>query len=258
MGEGRGREAGGGAELEPELESEPAVAVEAVMSVQVVSAAAAAKVPEVELKDLSPSEAEPQLGLSTAAVSAMAPPAGGGDPEAPAPAAERPPAPGPGSGPAAALSPAAGKVPQASAMKRSDPHHQHQRHRDGGEALVSPDGTVTEAPRTVKKVLGPGCLWRREGGGGEPQILAAGQHQPPRPLSRAQSPGEPFPLQIHSLRDVPTCPPRSLQVARPYFAVNNMEVARSLLLGIGRGGEAPHTTVRPHIQHTSPCYVPDC
>lgn len=159
MGEGRGREAGGGAE--PELESEPAVAVEAVMSVQVVSAAAAAKVPEVELKDLSPSEAEPQLGLSTAAGSAMAPPAGGGDPEAPAPAAERPPAPGPGSGPAAALSPAAGKVPQASAMKRSDPHHQHQRHRDGGEALVSPDGTVTEAPRTVKKVLGPGCLFRR-------------------------------------------------------------------------------------------------
>uniref|UniRef100_A0A8C0S5V2 Adenosylhomocysteinase n=1 Tax=Canis lupus familiaris TaxID=9615 RepID=A0A8C0S5V2_CANLF len=153
MGEGRGREAGGGAELEPEPESEPAVAAEAVMSVQVVSAAAAAKVPEVELKDLSPSEAEPQLGLSTAAVSAMAPPAGGGDPEAPAPAAERPPAPGPGSGPAAALSPAAGKVPQASAMKRSDPHHQHQRHRDGGEALVSPDGTVTEAPRTVKKQI---------------------------------------------------------------------------------------------------------
>ncbi|XP_070121148.1 adenosylhomocysteinase 3 isoform X5 [Equus przewalskii] len=83
----------------------------------------------------------------------MAPAAGGGDPEAPAPAGERPPAPGPGSGPAAAaLSPAAGKVPQASAMKRSDPHHQHQRHRDGGEALVSPDGTVTEAPRTVKKI----------------------------------------------------------------------------------------------------------
>uniref|UniRef100_A0A286XW63 Adenosylhomocysteinase like 2 n=1 Tax=Cavia porcellus TaxID=10141 RepID=A0A286XW63_CAVPO len=123
------------------------------MSVQVVSAAAAAKVPNVELKDLSPSEAEPQLGLSTTAVGAMPPPAGGGDPEAPAPAAERPPVPGPGSGPAVALSPAAGKVPQASAMKRSDPHHQHQRHRDGGEALVSPDGTVTEAPRTVKKQI---------------------------------------------------------------------------------------------------------
>ncbi|XP_076984653.1 adenosylhomocysteinase 3 isoform X5 [Tamandua tetradactyla] len=149
MGEGREKEAGGGAE--PELESEATVAVEAVMSVQVVPAASAAKVPEVELKNLSPSEAEQQLGLSTAAVGAMVPPAGGGDPEAPAPAAERPPAPGPGLGPAAALSPAAGKVPQASAMKRSDPHHQHQRHRDGGEALISPDGTVTEAPRTVKK-----------------------------------------------------------------------------------------------------------
>ncbi|KAK2517237.1 hypothetical protein Q9233_013265 [Columba guinea] len=43
-------------------------------------------------------------------------------------------------------------------MKRSDPHHPQHRHRDGGdsggaaaEALVSPDGTVTEAPRTVKK-----------------------------------------------------------------------------------------------------------
>ncbi|XP_054979875.1 adenosylhomocysteinase 3 isoform X1 [Sorex araneus] len=131
------------------------------MSVQVVSAAAAAKVPEVELKDLSPSEVESQLVLSAAAavnpMAPPAPPAGGGDPEAPAPAAERPPAPGPGSAPAAAaaaaLSPAAGKVPQASAMKRSDPHHQHQRHRDGGEALVSPDGTVTEAPRTVKKQI---------------------------------------------------------------------------------------------------------
>ncbi|MEJ1280825.1 hypothetical protein NN561_011771 [Cricetulus griseus] len=165
MGEGRGREAGGGAEWELALESRLAVAAEAVMSVQVVSAAATAKVPEVELKDLSPSEAERQLGLSTAAVGAMVPPAGGGDPEAPAPAAERPPAPGPGSGPMAALSPAAGKVPQASAMKRSDPHHQHQRHRDGGEALVSPDGTVTEAPRTVKKVLWSGCLAGRRGGG---------------------------------------------------------------------------------------------
>ncbi|KAM6385896.1 adenosylhomocysteinase 3 isoform 1-T1 [Alca torda] len=54
---------------------------------------------------------------------------------------------------------AATKVPQASAMKRSDPHHPQHRHRDGGdgggpaaEALVSPDGTVTEAPRTVKKI----------------------------------------------------------------------------------------------------------
>ena len=205
MGEGRGREAGGGAE--PELESEPAVAVEAVMSVQVVSAAAAAKVPEVELKDLSPSEAEPQLGLSTAAVSAMAPPAGGGDPEAPAPAAERPPAPGPGSGPAAALSPAAGKVPQASAMKRSDPHHQHQRHRDGGEALVSPDGTVTEAPRTVKKVLGPGCLFRRGRVVGNRRSSRRGGTTLHALPSDAGSRDISFPLKPRSLRDARTRDP---------------------------------------------------
>ncbi|XP_062435830.1 adenosylhomocysteinase 3 isoform X2 [Rhea pennata] len=43
-------------------------------------------------------------------------------------------------------------------MKRSDPLHPQHRHRDGDgggaapEALVSPDGTVTEAPRTVKKI----------------------------------------------------------------------------------------------------------
>lgn len=193
MGEGKGREAGGGAEWEPELESEPAVAAEAVMSVQVVSAAATAKVPEVELRDLSPSEAEPQLGLSSAAVGAMVPPAGGGDPEAPAPApvAERPPAPGPGSGPTAALSPAAGKVPQASAMKRSDPHHQHQRHRDGGEALVSPDGTVTEAPRTVKKVLWSGLPLGEAGRAGRGAAALRGTAAPTSTPSRSWS-REPF------------------------------------------------------------------
>ncbi|XP_017694259.1 PREDICTED: adenosylhomocysteinase 3-like [Lepidothrix coronata] len=80
---------------------------------------------------------------------------------APAPSAERPPGSGcPGLSAAAGLSSAAAKAPQASAMKRSDPHHPQHRHRDGGgdsggaaaEALVSPDGTVTEAPRTVKKI----------------------------------------------------------------------------------------------------------
>ncbi|XP_075607266.1 adenosylhomocysteinase 3 isoform X1 [Balearica regulorum gibbericeps] len=88
---------------------------------------------------------------------------------APAPASsscggERPPLSGcPGLSAAAGLPPGATKVPQASAMKRSDPHHPQHRHRDGGdssssgggaaaEALVSPDGTVTEAPRTVKKI----------------------------------------------------------------------------------------------------------
>lgn len=232
MGEGRGREAGGGAEQELELVSESAVAGEAVMSVQVVSVAAAAKVPEVELKDLSPSEAEPQLGLSTAAVSAMGPPAGGGDPEAPAPAAERPPAPGPGSGPAAALSPAAGKVPQASAMKRSDPHHQHQRHRDGGEALVSPDGTVTEAPRTVKKVLGPGCLsWReRKGGGTARRSFRRRSTTLSVLLSDHASKETLFPLNPPSQRcphPAPSAGEWRLQAARPYFAMNNMEVALS-------------------------------
>lgn len=222
-GMGEGREAGGGAEQDLELESEPAVTVKAVMSVQVVSAAAAAKVPEVELKDLSPSEVEPQLGLSTVAVSAMAPPAGGGDPEAPAPAAERPPAPGPGSGPAAALSPAAGKVPQASAMKRSDPHHQHQRHRDGGEALVNPDGTVTEAPRTVKKVLGPGCLsWReREGRGNRTQMLSAPLHRPHALLFDHGSSETPFLLKP-ALPELPPPGPRcwgTNRAAQRYFAV---------------------------------------
>ncbi|XP_049669752.1 adenosylhomocysteinase 3 isoform X1 [Accipiter gentilis] len=86
---------------------------------------------------------------------------------APAPASsssscggERPPLSGcPGLSSATGLPPGAAKVPQASAMKRSDPHHPQHRHRDGGdsggaaaEALVSPDGTVTEAPRTVKKI----------------------------------------------------------------------------------------------------------
>ncbi|KAL8222536.1 UNVERIFIED_CONTAM: hypothetical protein K2H54_077278 [Gekko kuhli] len=64
---------------------------------------------------------------------------------------------------------AAPKAPQASAMKRSDPsppaaaaasaqasrlaRDGGERGGAGGEALVSPDGTVTEAPRTVKKHL---------------------------------------------------------------------------------------------------------
>ncbi|KAM6096836.1 adenosylhomocysteinase 3 [Chlamydotis macqueenii] len=89
-----------------------------------------------------------------------------------APVSERPPVSGcpglPSSSAAAGLPPGAVKVPQASAMKRSDPHHPQHRHRDGGEtggggggggggtaaaeALVSPDGTVSEAPRTVKKI----------------------------------------------------------------------------------------------------------
>uniref|UniRef100_A0A3B4AM79 Uncharacterized protein n=1 Tax=Periophthalmus magnuspinnatus TaxID=409849 RepID=A0A3B4AM79_9GOBI len=44
-----------------------------------------------------------------------------------------------------ALNPNPGKMPQASAMKRTDPQ------QNGGEAFVNRDGTVAEAPR-MKKV----------------------------------------------------------------------------------------------------------
>ncbi|XP_068256984.1 adenosylhomocysteinase 3 isoform X2 [Nyctibius grandis] len=139
------------------------------MSVQVVA-------PAVELKELSgpmdkaagppcePVTAHPpgHGGVAAAHCSlpaaereaALAPASCGGG------GGERPPLSGcPGLSAAAGLPPGAAKVPQASAMKRSDPHHPQHRHRDGGdsggaaaEALVSPDGTVTEAPRTVKKI----------------------------------------------------------------------------------------------------------
>ncbi|XP_036256650.1 adenosylhomocysteinase 3 [Molothrus aeneus] len=143
------------------------------MSVQVAVAA-----PAVELKELGgPMDkaagppCEPvgahAAGHGVAAAAPACPVPGAEREAAPAPSAERPPG-GccPGLSSAAAMSSAsgmssaAGKVPQASAMKRSDPHHpQQHRHRDGSdssggaaEALVSPDGTVTEAPRTVKKI----------------------------------------------------------------------------------------------------------
>ncbi|XP_043377226.1 adenosylhomocysteinase 3 isoform X1 [Chelonia mydas] len=139
------------------------------MSVQVAA-------PAVELKELggprdkgaaAPSRpAEPGLlpapGLGVAGAPCPLPaPAGEREATAPGPGcgAERPPVSGCPGLPAAGLPPGAAKVPQASAMKRSDPHHPQHRHRDGGdgggagrEALVSPDGTVTEAPRTVKKI----------------------------------------------------------------------------------------------------------
>uniref|UniRef100_A0A8C5WQS9 Uncharacterized protein n=1 Tax=Laticauda laticaudata TaxID=8630 RepID=A0A8C5WQS9_LATLA len=65
----------------------------------------------------------------------------------------------PGPAPAPPGSAAAAKAPQASAMKRCE-QPPLRLTGDGGdgaggqlaEALVSPDGTVTEAPRTVKKV----------------------------------------------------------------------------------------------------------
>ncbi|MGH0136347.1 UNVERIFIED_CONTAM: hypothetical protein FKN15_032027 [Acipenser sinensis] len=37
------------------------------------------------------------------------------------------------------------KMPQASVLKRTEPQH------NGGKAFINPDGTVTEAPKTVKK-----------------------------------------------------------------------------------------------------------
>ncbi|XP_062348392.1 adenosylhomocysteinase 3 isoform X1 [Cinclus cinclus] len=138
------------------------------MSVQVAVAA-----PAVELKELGgpmdkatgpPCEAvgahAAAHGVAAAAAACPVPGAEREAAPAPAPSAERPPGSGcPGLPSAAGLSSAAAKVPQASAMKRSDPHHPQHRHRDGSdssggaaEALVSPDGSVTEAPRTVKKI----------------------------------------------------------------------------------------------------------
>ncbi|XP_039909988.1 putative adenosylhomocysteinase 3 [Hirundo rustica] len=165
MARAAGRSGAGPAALrEPEPEQS------AAMSVQVAVAA-----PAVELKELGgpmdkaagpPCEPVGAHSAGHGAAAAPACPVPGAEREAaPAPSAERPPGSGcPGLSSAAGLSSTAGlssaaaKVPQASAMKRSDPHHPQHRHRDGSdgggaaaEALVSPDGSVTEAPRTVKK-----------------------------------------------------------------------------------------------------------
>uniref|UniRef100_A0A8B9BNZ3 Striatin interacting protein 2 n=1 Tax=Anser brachyrhynchus TaxID=132585 RepID=A0A8B9BNZ3_9AVES len=127
------------------------------MSVQVAA-------PAVELKELG-GPMDKAAGPSCPAAAPPSCPVPVTEREA-APAAERPP---PGGGgcppppPPAAAAAAAARVPQASAMKRSDPLlPQHRHHHGGGgdnnggggaaEALVSPDGTVTEAPRTVKKI----------------------------------------------------------------------------------------------------------
>ncbi|XP_043944767.1 adenosylhomocysteinase 3 isoform X2 [Protopterus annectens] len=56
-----------------------------------------------------------------------------------------------GGEPVLAPAPSSMKLPQASAMKRSDPMQQQQRHT-GNDSIVSPDGMVCEAPRTVKKI----------------------------------------------------------------------------------------------------------
>ncbi|RXM35923.1 Transmembrane protein 209 [Acipenser ruthenus] len=115
----------------------------AEMSVQVV----AAKMAEVELKDINSKSLpaampvaqkqeeksaiksqtaapSPSPAVSAAAKVAAAPE----DPTLPTP------------------SPNLMKMPQASVLKRTEPQH------NGGEAFINPDGTVTEAPKTVKKV----------------------------------------------------------------------------------------------------------
>ncbi|KAK1169133.1 putative adenosylhomocysteinase 3 isoform X2 [Acipenser oxyrinchus oxyrinchus] len=114
------------------------------MSVQVV----AAKMAEVELKDINskslpaampvaqkqeeksavksqPAAPSTSPAVSAAAKVAVAPE----DPTLPTP------------------SPNLMKMPQASALKRTEPQH------NGGEAFINPDGTVTEAPKTVKKQI---------------------------------------------------------------------------------------------------------
>lgn len=113
------------------------------MSVQVV----AAKMAEVELKDVP-------TGKDLAAESPMTPTSEGkilgrNDPHeagfsaAASPTAE--PSAKAGEGSLGLLTPNPAKMPQASAMKRSDPQ------QNGGEAFVNRDGTVAEAPR-MKKV----------------------------------------------------------------------------------------------------------
>lgn len=113
------------------------------MSVQVV----AAKMAEVELKDVP-------TGKDLPAGSPMTPTSEGknlarNDPhEAGSSAAASPttePSAKAGEGSLGLLTPNTAKMPQASAMKRSDPQ------QNGGEAFVNRDGTVAEAPR-MKKV----------------------------------------------------------------------------------------------------------
>lgn len=115
----------------------------AAMSVQVV----AAKMAEVELKDVP-------TGKDLPAESSMTPTSEGktlarNDPHeagftaATSPTAE--PSAKAGEGSLGLLTPNPAKMPQASAMKRTDPQ------QNGGEAFVNRDGTVAEAPR-MKKV----------------------------------------------------------------------------------------------------------
>lgn len=120
------------------------------MSVQVV----AAKMAEVELKDVptvkdlpavSPVETPASEGKSLA----RGDPQKAGSSDAASPTAE--PSAKAGEGSLASLAPNHAKMPQASAMKRTDPQ------QNGGEAFVNRDGTVAEAPRMKKASEKP--LW---------------------------------------------------------------------------------------------------
>uniref|UniRef100_A0A8C9W5Q9 Adenosylhomocysteinase like 2 n=1 Tax=Scleropages formosus TaxID=113540 RepID=A0A8C9W5Q9_SCLFO len=93
----------------------------AAMSVQVV----AAKMAEVELKDIPSKELAPGLVKNEPNVAVAAP---SGEPSL---------SPTPSPNPAA-------KMPQASAMKRTDPQ------QNGGETFIGRDGAVAEAPRMKK------------------------------------------------------------------------------------------------------------
>lgn len=103
------------------------------MSVQVV----AAKMAEVDLKDVP-------TGKDLPAVSPVSPTSEGKN-EASSSAAAFPAAESSAKAGEGLLTPNPVKMPQASAMKRSDPQ------QNGGEAFVNRDGTVAEAPR-MKKV----------------------------------------------------------------------------------------------------------
>ncbi|XP_072858537.2 adenosylhomocysteinase 3 isoform X1 [Pogona vitticeps] len=142
------------------------------MSVRV----AAPPPPAVELKELGggagpggpcPSTTTPSASAATAAASAASsspalPSPGDGGAPAPAPArapqasalkrSSEPP-PSASSSSAAAAAPQAPQPPPSSSSSSSRlSGHGGDPGQAGGEALVSPDGTVTEAPRTVKKI----------------------------------------------------------------------------------------------------------
>ncbi|XP_069556307.1 adenosylhomocysteinase like 2b isoform X1 [Brachyistius frenatus] len=114
------------------------------MSVQVV----AAKMAEVELKDVPTAKdlaaGSPMTPTSEGKSLTRNDPHEAGSSAATSPAAE--PCAKAGDGSLGSLTPNPAKMPQASAMKRSDPQ------QNGGDAFVNRDGTVAEAPRMKKQI----------------------------------------------------------------------------------------------------------